>query len=196
MRAQEAEKILFEAKQKISLQEGEEILFEAKPENKILVMWFFSKVMPAIILWVAIFLGVFFYAMQARGQKQLVFELLKLSYTLFMPSVVCITSLYYRILKETYHYYVTNQRCIYKGGIIVRRKRDVPFHKINDTEINQNLFERMLGIYSLKIFTPDVGSVGLSGSEKVEITFFGLKDAETPAKIIQDILSKHKVIGE
>lgn len=196
MSAQEAEKILFEAKQKISLQEGEEILFEGKPENKIFVMWFFSKIIPAIILWVAMFLGVFFYAIQGRGQKQLFFELLKLSHTFFMPSVICITSLYYRILKETFHYYVTNYRCIYKGGIIVRRKKDVPFHKITDIEINQNIFERIIGIYSLKIFTQGAGSGGLPGIKKAEITFFGLKDAERPRKIIQDILSKHKVTGE
>jgi uncharacterized membrane protein YdbT with pleckstrin-like domain len=103
---------------------------------------------------------------------------------------------YYAKLKGTFQYCITNQRCIFEGGIIIRRKRSVPYHKITDVEINQNIIERGLGISSLKVFTPGTGSAGMPGFEKAEIAFYGLKDAEMPANIIQNILKKYKATGE
>ncbi len=79
---------------------------------------------------------------------------------------------------------------------MVKRLRNVPYHKITDVEINQNIAERILSIYSLKIFTPGTGSVGMPGFEKAEITFYGIKDAESPAQIIQETLKKYRATGE
>ncbi|MDD2688610.1 MAG: PH domain-containing protein [Candidatus Omnitrophica bacterium] len=184
----------------IKLQEGEQILFEGRPEKKIFFMWIFTKVIPAcvivsfIILWATLFFGAMFAA--ATKCKEPPFHLLPPLFKFFIPLTFVAALFYYRALKETYHYYITNQRCVFEGGIIVRRLRSVPYHKITDVEINQNIIERFIGLYSLKIFTPGTGSVGVPGFEKAEIVFYGLKDAETAANIIQGILKQYKATGE
>lgn len=35
---------------RVKLQEGEQILFEGKPENRIFIMWIFTKIIPYCIL--------------------------------------------------------------------------------------------------------------------------------------------------
>jgi len=186
----------------IKLQEAENILFEGKPENKIFAMWFFTKVIPGCIIasfitfFASMFLWTFFVAMPA-GKEDIPFpaHILKIVFTL-APVWFVILLFYYYKLKDTFQYCITNQRCVFSGGIMVKRSRNVPYHKITDVEINQNIIERILGIYSLKIFTPGTGSVGLPGFEKAEIIFYGLEDAENPAQIIQGILKKYKATGE
>lgn len=186
----------------INLQEGEEILFEGRPEERIFKMWFFTKVIPTtalasfITFFALMFLWVFFVAIPS-GEKNLPFPvyLLRIAF-IFAPFWFIFFLFYYRALKNTFHYYITNLRCIFKGGIFVRRRRSVPYHKITDVEINQNIIEHYLCLYSLKIFTPGTGSVGATGFEKAEIVFYGLNDAEVPARIVQDILKKYKATGE
>ncbi|MFH1621853.1 MAG: PH domain-containing protein [Candidatus Omnitrophota bacterium] len=185
----------------IRLREGEQILFEARPEKKIFVMWILTKVIPTcifasfFIIWVTLlFGGIFFCAI--KGNKEPPFYLLLPLFIFFLPLIFMLATFYYKELRKTYRYVVTNQRCIFEGGIVVRRLRNVPYHKITDVEINQNIIERVLGIFSLKIFTPGTGAVGMPGFEKAEIVFYGLKDAESPAGIIQDILKQYKATGE
>lgn len=100
-------------------------------------------------------------------------------------------------LRRTYVYTITNRRCFFRGGILRRVQHSVPFHKITDVEMSQNILERMLGISSLGIYTPGTGSVGPNSKCRTpEIAFVGLKDNETPAEIINKILSHYKATGE
>jgi len=187
----------------IKLQESEQVLFEGKPEPKLFFVWIFTKVIPAcfiatfFIIWCTLFFGGLF-ACAMRGAKEAnyfpFFILIRAAFIL--PIIFGAAYFYYRALLKTFHYAVTNQRCIFEGGIMIRRLRSVPFYKITDLEINQNIVERMLGIYSLKIFTAGTASLGAPGLEKAEIVFFGLTDAETPSGIIQNILKKYKATGE
>lgn len=186
----------------LKLQEGEQILFEGKPEKNIFVMWIFTKIIPMCIaacfytFFTFMFLFVFF-VVAPSCKKNMPFPYHLWSIVLILAPVWFIFFLsYYRNLKKTFHYYVTDQRCVFEGGIIVRRIRSVPYHKITDVEINQNIIERSLGICSLKIFTPGTGSVGMPGFEKAEIIFYGLKDADTPSRIIQEIIKKYRATGE
>lgn len=173
----------------IKLQEGEQILFEGKPERRIVIVWILQMMLPVIFIvlgWVMIAFTL--------GEHKLWTTLIFASVFYFM--ILVIFSFYFRSLRKTFHYYITNQRCIFEGGIIVKRTRNVPFHKITDVEINQNIIERFFGLCSLKVFTPGTGSAGVSGIEQAEIRFSGLKEAETPADIIQGILKKYKATGE
>ena len=114
------------------------------------------------------------------------------------PSLFILGLIYCSYLRRTYVYYVTNQRCIFHGGILRRIERSVPYHKITDVEMSQNFIERMLGISSLKIFTPGTGSMMASpfGGQRAEIAFVGLKDNETPATTINEIVRKFRATGE
>ena len=64
--------------------------------------------------------------------------------------------------------------------------------------MSQNIVERILGISSLKIFTPGTGSMIFSpfGGQRAEISFVGLKDNEAPSISINEILRKYKSTGE
>lgn len=185
----------------LKLQEGEQILFEGKPEKNIFKMWIITKVIPAcfyatfVTVWATLFLGGIVFC-GIKGQKEPPFYLLVPLLTFLIPTTFILAMFYYKKLRETFQYYITNQRCIFEGGLMVRRKRSVPYHKITDVEVNQNIIDRILGIYSLKIFTAGTASLGMPGFERAEITFYGIKDAETPAQIIQETLKKYKATGE
>jgi uncharacterized membrane protein YdbT with pleckstrin-like domain len=182
------------------LQEGEQVLWVGRPEKKIYVMWFFTRVllMSALISGIVAYLTVVacvIYA-AAHHMKAPTFYLVPSVLIFVVPVVLVCALFYYHHLLRTFHYTVTSQRCVFEGGIFVRRRRSVPFHKITDVEVNQNIIEQGLGIWSLKIFTPGTGSVGVPGFEKAEIVFCGLLDADKPASIIQDTLKKFKATGE
>jgi len=72
----------------------------------------------------------------------------------------------------------------------------VPYHKITDVEMSQNIIERMIGISTLNIFTPGTGSIRGTGGQKAEISFVGLKDNETPAVTISKHLKELTAKGE
>ena len=93
---------------------------------------------------------------------------------------------------------IPNQRCVFQGGILRRIIHSVPYHKITDVEMSQNIIERILGISSLKIFTPGTGSLQASPfkGQRAELTFAGLSDNETPAASVNEILRKFKATGE
>lgn len=185
----------------IKLQEGEQILFEGKPEKRVFAVWFFTKVIPACVAASFVFgyayfmLWIFTKAIYCGRNVAFPVHIIRIAANL-VPVWLAIFYLYYLKLRETFNYCITNQRCVFSGGIMVKRIKNVPFHKITDVEINQNIIEQLLGIYSLKIFTPGTGSVGKSGFEQAEIIFFGLKDAEAPANIVQGMLKKYRATGE
>jgi uncharacterized membrane protein YdbT with pleckstrin-like domain len=176
---------------RIRLQEGEHILFKGKPEGKILVVWLFTKVIPlSLIITIPLYPVTLVLFLS---------EFIFMSYLLgLVISTLVFTSVffYYSALKETFMYYITNQRCILEGGIIIKRKRNVPFYKITDVEITQHILVRLFGLYSLRIFTSGTAGLGRSAFEQAEIVFFGLRDAETPANVIQGVLKKYKATGD
>jgi len=97
---------------------------------------------------------------------------------------------YLALLRKTYVYTITNQRCVFRGGILWRRERSVPYHKVTDVEQSQIIFERLFGIGRVKIYTPGTGQM------QAEIVLVGLEDTETPAAAINEILRQYRATGE
>lgn len=186
---------------KLKLQKDEEVLLEAKPEGKVLVIWFFSKCLGTILIggflaWVTAF---------AFGISLSKFELDRASIGMIIGvtvaavmAILVISLIYCVYLRRTYVYTITNRRCVFSGGILCRKVHSVPFHKITDVEMSQNIVERMLGISSLGIYTPGTGSMGTgtAAGRKPEIAYVGLADCETPAETINERLSQFKATGE
>lgn len=184
------------------LHEGEKILFQGKPEKSILVLWFFTKclgfcfIVGFLILWASLFFGGIFQG-AIKGQEQPSFWFIIPTLIIALPTCFLISIVYCIALRETYNYYVTNERCIFEGGIIVKKKRSIPYHKITDAEIYQNIIERILNIYRLNLFTPGTASMwGAWGGQRAEIVFAGLKDAQKPEEIITNILKTYRSTGE
>lgn len=183
----------------MKLQRDEEIIHEMRPARAILVIWFFTKcVIPALFCAFLTFgpLSIFGDISAAGRRAGTVRALIAAG---AVCSVVWALVLVYCVyLRRTYVYYVTNQRCVFRGGILRRVERSVPYHKVTDVEMSQNIVERMLGISKLSIFTPGTASVGNSpfGGPRAEISFVGLKDSESPAATINEILRGFKATGE
>ena len=84
---------------------------------------------------------------------------------------------------------------MFEGGILLRRVKSVPYHKITDVSVSQNILERILGISKLNIHTAG------TGIPSPEIQFVGLTDPEMPQSIIMERLRafnpiKYPNIGE
>ena len=182
----------------MKLQEGETVLHELRPERSILAIWFFTKCLPLTLI--ALALLVFFVAFCAVMETwSSTWVLLgEIAGILVVLGILVLTLLYCSCLRRTYVYYVTDQRCVFHGGILRRVERSVPYHKITDVEMSQDIVERVLGISRLNIFTPGTGSIATSstGAQRAEICFVGLKDNETPAATINNILRKFRATGE
>jgi uncharacterized membrane protein YdbT with pleckstrin-like domain len=52
---------------------------------------------------------------------------------------------------QTTHFVVTNERLVFRSGILAKQSRDIPLEKVNDLASNQTFFERMLGAGDLII---------------------------------------------
>ena len=187
----------------MKLQDGEDILMETRPESKLLVIWFFARclsvgVMLCLIGFMLSAAIGMIYDFGAESDFDGWSIKVKLTIGIIAGLLSMILAFIYCVyLRRTYVYTITNRRCIFRGGILRRVQHSVPFHKITDVEMSQNIIERMLGISSLGIFTPGTGSMGSSGTgRRPEIAFVGLKDNETPAETINGILSNYKATGE
>ena len=194
----------------MKVQNGEDVLLEVQPESRLLVIWFFGRCFSVgVVAFAAGFalstiLSMVYevvaetelFAVESNfdGWSVLVNAIIAIAAALCSRAIVLIYCVY---LRRTYVYTITNRRCIFRGGILRRVEHSVPFHKVTDVEMSQNIIERILGISSLGIFTPGTGSMGSScKGRRPEIAFIGLKDNETPAEIINDILSNYKATGQ
>jgi uncharacterized membrane protein YdbT with pleckstrin-like domain len=96
--------------------------------------------------------------------------------------------LYAYLLRGTFRYYITTQRCVFAGGILRYRERSIPYHKITDVELSRNILERILGISSIRVFTPGTSS-NLSwgpfgGGQSPELKYEGLEESEEQTESI------------
>ena len=102
--------------------------------------------------------------------------------------IVLVNFYYAAALRRSFRYYITNERCIFVGGIVRYPERSIPYHKITDVELSRHLLERQLGLSSIRIFTPGTSSnfslSGWSAGQTPELMFEGLLDAEIPTETI------------
>lgn len=106
--------------------------------------------------------------------------------------IAIVIQIYLHFLRQTYRYIVTDERCIFVGGILKRVERTVPHKKITDIQRTQNIIERILGIWNVQVFTPGTASVQIGQSKaRAELNFDGLIDSEE----IYEAISRHTQIN-
>jgi len=165
---------------KVYFQEGEKKLYEGVPQPAILVFWFFRS------LFIALFFSMFFTPFIRILIDSHSFDNWLITY-FFMFIIILVLSFLYQIaLRRSYHYYITNERIILEGGILLKKIKSVPYHKITDVSIFQNIIERMLGLSTLNIHTAG------TGMQMPEIRFFGLAEPEKTQSIIVNELKVFK----
>ncbi len=178
----------------------EEILHELTPEKNILFIWFFTKALAVGIIGGAIAFGLVGFSgilFTFGGESAFSFIGGIIGAIILGPILLLLAMVYCEFLRRSYIYYITNQRCVFHGGIIRRVERSVYYHKVTDVEMSQNIIERILDISTLNIFTPGTSSRSAdSSSQKAEISFVGLRDNESPANSINSILRNFRATGE
>ena len=164
---------------KVYFQEGEKRLYEGYPETAILVVWFFRALLIAIFF--SFFLIPFFAIINRSYFDNIFFYY----FIIFIP-ILLIVFAYQIALRRSYYYYITNERVILEGGILLKKIKSVPYHKITDVSIFQNIIERALDISTVNIHTAG------TGVQIPEIRFFGLRTPEKPHAIIVNELKVFK----
>ena len=179
----------------MQLQKSEKIFYEAGPKSSILVIWFFTKVLFGTFIfgflsfWASGFFGGFFIAIFKPDNPENLLSFWQMIPTI-LPLFVIIAFVYTYYLRKTYRYYVTSQRVAFEGGIILKKTISVPYNKITNIDMTQNIVEQILKIYSLEIQTAG------TGIKKAEMFFVGLEDAELPQKLILKALKTYKRVGD
>jgi uncharacterized membrane protein YdbT with pleckstrin-like domain len=82
------------------------------------------------------------------------------------------------------HYVITNERVIFRAGIISRRAKEIPLEVINDVEFKQSLFERLVG--SGDLVMESAGEFGQS-------RFTDIPDPEAMQSLIYQVRERRKV---
>ena len=176
----------------MQIKNSNEIIFAASPEKAVLLFLGIKRVI--LLLWWYIVLGGFlvvpFYGFISGGFDsyfEALFSLFsdhggKISVSYLLISIIIF--IYVSYLRRTYQYRITKHNIVFEGGILKKKIKNIQFEKVTNVDITQNIFERMLGISKLHIQTAGTGGY------LAEIIFEGLKDAETPQKIILSQISK------
>jgi uncharacterized membrane protein YdbT with pleckstrin-like domain len=159
----------------IAFDKDEKILWEGKPLKRVWFPWIVKYFF--ISLLVAFFI---FYAFRTWSW-----------YVLFGAGVFWLISLIYAYaLIGTHHYYITDQRVVFEGGILISKKHSMPFSKITDVEISKNIIEQACRISSAGIYSPGTGSDPRSRLKKPDILFEGIADPDVPRRILFENIMK------
>ena len=181
----------------MQMQSGENVLYEMTPARKILWVWSCSRCVLASIIgafacfWAVGFFGGF--ALFGRDKGNIVIATASIAAAVGGVVFFIGAFAYSVFTRRTYRYYITDQRCVFTGGILIRIKHSIPYHKITDIEVSQNIIERAVGLSSVNIYTPSSSG---AQTKSPEIRFSGLKDSETPASLILSAIKKVKATGE
>jgi uncharacterized membrane protein YdbT with pleckstrin-like domain len=79
------------------------------------------------------------------------------------------------------HFVVTNQRVIYRSGVIARNGIEIPVRKVNNVSFHQSVIERIVGAGDILIE---------SGGEDGQSLFSDIRDPEQVQNIIQRTLRR------
>lgn len=175
----------------------EEVIHELKPDSKLLFIWFFTRcmlhgllvgVMPALYGWI-------YMTLMRKDIAAIESEWVLIGSVLFLVFVVgtVLSFVYHRYLLASITYFITDRRCVWKGGILKKTEHTVSYHKITDVERSQNLIEQILKISTINLFTPGTASMKMGAASQVtpELCFEGLTCSDEQAETINDQIRKH-----
>lgn len=145
--------------------------WEGKPSWKVVILWALYLAVAVLVIGTGLF-----------KISRIVGDIFSSVFAGFCILVI-IFIIYLVFLRKTYCYSITNKKVCFKGGIITKKQKLVPYHKITNVVVSQNILEQVLGISKIGFQT-----AGIGGKATPEITFEGLVDAEKPKKLVEQFL--------
>lgn len=112
------------------------------------------------VLFVAGFLSVFFVAFFYAGEADLPPMLLALRPTLlialfaFFGFLLCWNPVYQYVYWKRYFYDMDEKNIVIRKGAIAQKEITLPFSRITDVYVDQDLFDLMFGLYDVHMSTP------------------------------------------
>ncbi len=128
----------------------EKVFFEFSPSSKMLIPFALGKA----LLWMVFIFFLF------GG----------LSLFLLLP-VLVFSFVWNHFLLKTFRYKVTDKGVYSQGGILMKENKFVPFFKVTDTVVSQDIVSQLFGVWTVGIQT-----AGAGGNNVPEIQFFGVED--------------------
>lgn len=186
------------------LNPDERVLWQGAPAPTVLAVWLFTRVLPFsffaafLVFWSFGFFGGMWAVATGQDKEFNPFTLAGGALKVITPLAFFLACAYIWFLRRTYSYSVTTQRIVFVGGLALRKRRSVHYHKVTDVEVSQNFLEQLLKISTLKIFT--AGASGIpwwpGWGERAEITCPGIEDARIPEQVINNALRTYRATGE
>lgn len=167
---------------------AERIFYEGAPDSSVLIKWVFTRLLPYTlglgVVWIIIVAIVTAFSSESDGFSTTV--------VLGITMIAVFVFFYLNILKTTYKYEITDRGVYFSSGVAIKTQKFVPFHKITNIVVSQDILECALGISNISIQT------GLGNYAKPEIVFEGLAYPTRPNIIleecvdVQGVSSKYK----
>ena len=124
-------------------------------------IWLFKRIFPVLII-LPIYLFIFFgIGNGSELSSSAVFGFFP--FLLIFPLVFCIPIIITVLQRSYFHYSLEQHFMVLHQGIISKQNRNVPYGRIQEVFVNQDLFDRMFGLASLTI--EDFSDGGISAMD-------------------------------
>lgn len=139
----------------IKLHEGEQVLMQVKPQPKTAWYWIISKTWHLITF--LIIFGAFLAFSGDQTETALIDKAASYARSiqlLWIPGIVVLLALAYfwfRKVVEAYDYIITDQRCIFRYGLLSLNTRVIPYSQITDINMRCSFLERWFSLASVRV---------------------------------------------
>jgi len=173
-------------KQNIQLNPNEKILLQTTPCQ----MYSFYLVISKFWTWIVSTI-ILFFLLYSPGVVNLVksfhyldMDEIKLGIFLVLCLFIVLSYLWFSFINGRYHYYFTDERCIYYYNFLGTDNRMLPYSRIFNAEIKQNFLQSLLNIASVYINTQNVSDPFFLASNFPVIKGLSKSTAENISQII------------
>jgi uncharacterized membrane protein YdbT with pleckstrin-like domain len=177
--------------QEFMLQDGEQIVQDIVPMKNLLYKWTLGSVIGFFFL--ILFLGGWFIIPLLMMLGPLIGLVLSAILLFVLPLIIAFPVSYLKYKKR--HYWITNERIIFKSGFIGYQINSIPLERISDVLVTRKLLERIFGFGSVHTQTL-AGQMSTGKPMGAEANLEAVPNPEELQKLIfQLIKNKRKTQG-
>jgi uncharacterized membrane protein YdbT with pleckstrin-like domain len=168
------------------LDPNEEILWEGKPANGPFILPVLPVIPVALFITIMfVFIVASFVSAIGSGKKATAISLVL---TLVIGAILSILIPFFRYLScKATHYAITNKRAICQNGLIGRDFQTLDFDKINNTNVEVGLLDKLFGGGTGSVLIDKVGGTTTTNTSWANMTFSHVEDPYEAFKYLKKI---------
>jgi len=162
-------------KKPFELQSGEKVINDIKPLP--VLKWYFF-ITPSI--------GLFFFF--------IFFAWIPFVNLIFLPIILFILAIVYLVARNRYsyqHYWITNQRILYRRGLLGYSIHSIPLERVSDVIVSRSFLERIFGFGSVLVQSL-AGQITYGRRWGAEGSLLATPDPEGTQKLIFELIKKKR----